>query len=160
MSGTGNVFGAAEFLASLLDVVNAATMQGFVSATVWTKCSLLSTDGHAAYRHLSGSFNHGAVDHHRKQYVVGALHTNTIEVFWSLIKRGVMGSYHKVSRKYLPLYVAEFQFPYNNSSNPDIFGEAIKGFYLGHGFGSALGRTQFLTKHRIIGGTVLSRNPP
>lgn len=36
-----------------------------------------------------------------------------------------MGSYHKVGRKYLPLYVAEFQFRYNNRQNPDIFGPAV-----------------------------------
>jgi hypothetical protein len=47
--------------------------------------------------------------------------------FWSLIKRAIVGSYHKVSRKYLPLYVAEFQFQYNNRLNEDIFGEAIRG---------------------------------
>jgi hypothetical protein len=62
----------------------------------------------------------------RRRHVVCALRTNTIEGFWSLIKRGVMGSYHKVSRKYLPLYVAEFQFRYNNRLNADIFGEAIR----------------------------------
>ena len=61
--------------------------------TVSTDCSLLSTDGHFAYRQLDDEFPHGAVDHRRKQYIVGALHTNTIEGFWSLIKRGVMGSY-------------------------------------------------------------------
>ncbi len=44
-----------------------------------------------------------------------------------LIKRGIMGSFHKVSRKYLPLYVAEFQFRYNNRENVDIFGTAISG---------------------------------
>jgi hypothetical protein len=45
--------------------------------------------------------------------------------FWSLLKRGIMGSFHKVSRKYLPLYVAEFQFRYNNRMNADIFEAAI-----------------------------------
>jgi hypothetical protein len=59
--------------------------------------------------------------------VIGAIHINTIEGFWSLIKRGIMGSYHKVSREYLPLYVAEFQFRYNNRENADIFGTAISG---------------------------------
>ena len=67
-------------------------------------------------------------NHSKRKYVVGAVHTNTIEGFWSLIKRGVMGSYHKVSKKYLPLYVAEFQFRYNNRHNADIFGAAVRGF--------------------------------
>ena len=56
-----------------------------------------------------------------------SVHTQTIEGFWSLVKRGVIGNFHKVSRKYLPLYVAEFQFRYNNRNNKDIFGEGIRG---------------------------------
>jgi ISXO2-like transposase domain len=59
------------------------------------------------------------------QYVNGAVHTQTIDGFWSLLKRGIMGSFHKVSRKYLPLYVAEFEWRYNNRNNADIFGAAI-----------------------------------
>ena len=59
--------------------------------------------------------------------VVGAVHTNTIEGFWSIFKRGVVGTFHKVSAKYMPLYVAEFQFRYNNRSNADIFGATISG---------------------------------
>ncbi len=43
------------------------------------------------------------------------------------MKRGIVGAFHKVSAKYLPLYVAEFQFRYNNRLNPDIFAEAIRG---------------------------------
>ena len=125
------VIGAVErkgnVVARVLDKVNTATMQGFVREVVSTDASLLATDQHNAYAHLSEEYKHGSVDHSRKQYVVGALHTNTIESFWSLIKRGVMGSYHKVSRKYLPLYVAEFQFRYNNRLNADIFAEAIRG---------------------------------
>lgn len=126
------VIGAVErkgsLIARVLDKVNHTTMQGFVRQAVATDCSLLATDEHRAYWHLRDDFpQHGMVDHHKKQYVVGAIHTNTIEGFWSLIKRGVMGSYHKVSRKYLPLYVAEFQFRYNNRNNPDIFREAIRG---------------------------------
>ena len=79
-------------------------------------------------RSISGlgyRYRHGVVDHKAGQHVVGAIHTNTIEGFWSLIKRGIVGSYHKVSKKYLPLYVAEFQFRYNNRQNPDIFGAAV-----------------------------------
>ncbi|HXR94531.1 MAG TPA: IS1595 family transposase [Rhizomicrobium sp.] len=126
------VIGAVErkgnVVARVLDKVNSATMQSFVHEVVATDVSLLTTDDALGYRGLKDTHPmHGTVDHGRRQYVTGALHTNTIEGFWSLIKRGVMGSYHKVSRKYLPLYVAEFQFRYNNRTNPDIFGEAIRG---------------------------------
>jgi transposase-like protein len=42
-------------------------------------------------------------------------------------KRGVIGTYHNVSKKYLPLYLNEFQFRHNNRKNPDIFGAAVRG---------------------------------
>jgi hypothetical protein len=74
-----------------------------------------------------GGYPHSTVDHGEKQYVYGAVHTQTIVGFWSLFKRGIVGSFHKVRRKYLPLYVVEFQFRYNNRDNPDIFGAAIAG---------------------------------
>jgi transposase-like protein len=125
------VIGAVErkgcVVARVLDRVLPHAMEGFVREVVSTDVSLVATDEHRGYIGLSDGYNHGAVNHSRKKYVVGAVHTNTIEGFWSLIKRGVMGSYHKVSRKYLPLYIAEFQFRYNNRLNTDIFGQAIRG---------------------------------
>jgi hypothetical protein len=59
------------------------------------------------------------------RYVLGVVHTDTIEGFWSIFKGGVIGTFHKVSAKYMPLYVAEFEFRYNNRANADIFGTAI-----------------------------------
>jgi ISXO2 transposase-like protein len=46
------------------------------------------------------------------------------KAFWSLVKRDIMGTFHKI-RKYLPIYVNEFEFGYNNRENPDIFGAAV-----------------------------------
>jgi transposase-like protein len=115
-------------VARVLERVNKETLQSFIRETVSTNVSLLATDEHRGYLGLEKDYVHGHVHHASHKYVVGAVHTNTIEGFWSLIKRGVMGSYHKVSRKYLPLYVAEFQFRYNNRANADFFGEAFKGF--------------------------------
>ena len=103
------------------------TLEKFIQETVSTRVSLLCTDSYLGYNRIGRKYNHGMVDHKAGQHVVGAIHTNTIEGFWSILKRGIMGSYHKVSQKYLPLYVAEFQFRYNNRSNPDIFGTAISG---------------------------------
>jgi transposase-like protein len=59
--------------------------------------------------------------------VRGLVHTNSIEGFWSLLKRGIVGTYHNVSKKYLPLYLAEFQLRFNNRKEADIFGKAIAG---------------------------------
>jgi hypothetical protein len=102
--------------------------EAFVRETVSHKVSLLATDESRVYDDLAKyGYEHGTVDHGAKQYVVGAIHTNTIEGFWSIFKRGIVGSFHKMSAKYMPLYVAEFQFRYNNRENADIFGTAIGG---------------------------------
>lgn len=121
VSRKGNV------VARVLDRADHYGMEQFVHMVCGNKVSLLATDDHRAYAHLGDHFPHGKVVHSRKQYVVGAIHTNTIEGFWSLVKRSIVGSFHKVSAKYLPLYIAEAQFRYNNRHNADIFGTAIAG---------------------------------
>lgn len=113
-------------VARVLGTLSAVDLQKFVRETVSTKVSLLATDEQVAYKGL-GEYPHQHVKHSAKQYVVGAVHTQTIEGFWSIFKRSIVGSYHKVSEKYLPLYIAECQFKYNNRDNPDIFGAAIAG---------------------------------
>ena len=57
--------------------------------------------------------------------VRGNVHIQTIDGFWSLLKRVIIGTFHNVSRKYLPLYAAEFEWRYNNRQNSDIFGAAV-----------------------------------
>ncbi len=124
------VMGAVErkgnVVARVIQRVDNRTVRHFLSEAVSTRVSLIAHDMFHSYDSIP-NVSHGAVNHDAGVYVLGAIHTNTIEGFWSLIKRGVVGTYHKVSRKYLPLYVAEFQFRYNNRNNDDIFGEAVKG---------------------------------
>jgi transposase-like protein len=121
VSRKGNV------VARVIANTDTSTLDGFVHEAVSNKVSLLATDEHSGYRFLRRTFPHEIIRKSTGDYVVGAVHTNTIEGFWSLIKRGIVGSYHKVSKKYLPLYVAEFEFRYNNRENADIFGAAIAG---------------------------------
>jgi IS1 family transposase len=121
VSRKGNV------VARVIGSVDGLTLKTFVRGAVSEKVSLLVTDQWVGYRGLNAEYPHEVINHSKGQYVVGAIHTNTIEGFWSIFKRGVVGTFHKVSAKYLPLYVAEFQFRYNNRENEDIFGEAIRG---------------------------------
>jgi len=122
----GAVSRGGKVVAKVIDNVDTKTLDDFVNETVSHKVSLISTDDNSGYRYLDHFFNHGVVNHGSGEYVCGAVHTNTIDSFWSLIKRGIIGTFHKVSKKYLQLYVAEFEFRYNNRNNPDIFGAAIR----------------------------------
>jgi transposase-like protein len=128
-NGKAVVVGAVQrkgnVVARVIDNVQAVTLEGFIREAVSNKVSLLCTDKWVGYKHLGKEFPHQAIDHAIGEYVVGAVHTQTIEGFWSLVKRGVIGTFHKVSKKYLPLYVAEFEFRYNHRHDPAIFAAAI-----------------------------------
>jgi transposase-like protein len=71
------------------------------------------TDEWLGYRGIGKIYNHNIVKHNENQYVNGRIHTNTIEGFWSLLKRGIFGIYHFTSKKHLQKYVDEFVFRYN-----------------------------------------------
>ena len=124
-SGKSVVVGAVQrkgnVVARVIANVKADTLTGFIREAVADNVSLLVTDQWTGYRQLHNKYPHKVINHAQGQYVVGAVHTNTIEGFWSIFKRGVVGTFHKVSKKYLPLYVAEFEFRYNNRLNQDIF---------------------------------------
>jgi transposase-like protein len=120
----GAVQRGGNVVARTVDKVNSLTLAHFIQEVVSHKVSLLSTDASPHYPMIPG-IRRGVVDHHRRQYVVGAIHTNTIEGFWSQFKRGVVGTFHKVTQKYLALYVAEFAFRYNNRKNAEIFAAAV-----------------------------------
>jgi transposase-like protein len=130
-AGKGIVIGAVarrgNVVARVIDNMKTETIMSFVNEAISNKVSLVCTDDWVGYGRLKKQYRHGIVDHSKGEYVVGAVHTNTIEGFWSLVKRGVVGTFHKVSLKYLPLYIAEFQFRHNNRHNPAIFEAAIAG---------------------------------
>ena len=76
------------------------------------KGSNLMTDDYRAYKYIAimQDHNHSTVNHSKNEWRKGNTHTNTIEGFWSQLKRSIDGTYHVVSPKYLPSYLAEFQF--------------------------------------------------
>jgi len=77
--------------------------------------STIYTDEYNVYDSLSKQgYDHERVQHNLEVYVVGKAHTDTIEGFWSLLKRGISGVYHAVSEKYLQDYINEYAFRYNH----------------------------------------------
>ncbi len=100
--------------------VSRKTLHGIVKQNV-KKGSTVMTDEWRSYNGLSLLYGHQAVSHAMGEYVNGACHTNTLEGFWSLLKRGVIGQFHYVTEKYLNNYIDEFCYRYNNRDNKQIF---------------------------------------
>ena len=92
-----------------IERTDAPTLQGFVLGQV-AKDTKVYTDDHGGYHGLK---NHQTVKHSVGEYVDGMAHTNGIESFWSMLKRGYHGTYHKMSRKHLGRYVNEFSGRHN-----------------------------------------------
>lgn len=80
---------------------------------------IVYTDEYRPYRALSEQFQHGFVKHGADEYVRGLVHTNGMENFWSLFKRGIIGIYYHVSGKHIGRYVNEFSFRFNNRKMSD-----------------------------------------
>ncbi|MCT6851188.1 MAG: IS1595 family transposase [Staphylococcus epidermidis] len=86
------------------------------------------SDEWLGYNALKRIYDHQFIKHGAGQYVNGCVHTNIIEGFWSLLKRGIVGIYHFTSEKYLQKYVDEFEFRYNTKhfSSQDRFSLLLK----------------------------------
>lgn len=97
----------------------------FIKQSVSLDGTILMTDEYRAYRSVGRQMAGHSVVQHSVQYVDGLTHTNTIEGFWSLVKRAWYGSHHHYSRKYLPLYIAEACYKYNKRKAGNDFADTI-----------------------------------
>ena len=89
------------------------TLQGFITLHTRRDCAVF-TDDAAAYARMPRT--HVAVNHSAGEYVTGhgTFHTNGVESFWSMLKRGYVGTYHRMSAKHLARYVSEFAGRHND----------------------------------------------
>jgi len=93
--------------------VTAKTLRPIIRAQVDGKTLVMTDEGGTA-KSLGKEFKkHGMVNHSIGEYVRGDIHTNTIEGYFSILKRGVVGTYHHVSQQHLKRYLAEFDYRYN-----------------------------------------------
>ncbi len=89
------------------------------------KIQSIVTDEFRGYCGLTPKYAHLVVEHSKGEYVKGLAHTNNLEGFWSLLKRGIIGQYHWLSEKYLNRYIDEFCFRYNNRETGNLFAMTI-----------------------------------
>jgi len=101
-------------MASVVTNVKRSTVSPLITNNVSPDATIYTDEFHT-YDHLTTiGFKHSRVNHGAKQYVAGKAHTNNIEGFWSILKRGISGVYHSVSPKYLQSYLNEYVFRYNH----------------------------------------------
>lgn len=104
---------------------SAYTLQGLIQRNVLPKTALM-TDDHLSYTGLAQrGYQHFTVKHSANEYVDGIAHTNGVESFWALLKRGLYGTYHSVSEKHLQRYVNEFCFKANRGNLAISFVDAV-----------------------------------
>ena len=112
------VKGTKKVSAKVVRGTDKKTLRTFVRDNVKAG-SVLYTDQNAAYRGIP-TYAHDSVNHSVKEYVRDQVHTNGIESFWAMLKRGYMGTYHRTSPKHLPRYVAEFEGRHNQREHDTL----------------------------------------
>ncbi len=121
--GTGD--SASKVRAFPIPTPSAMVLTGAVKGTVSVEADLLVTDQWGGYKKVGKLYRHETVNHIALEYVRKGdprmISTNAIENFWSLFKRGLIGSFHKVSVKHLRRYLDEFTFRFNNREAEDLF---------------------------------------
>jgi transposase-like protein len=111
--------------------VKSGTLAKFVKENVSTDVDVIMTDDFGAYpnafkRAGQDAAKHKTINHSKRIYVQGDVYTNTVESAFSLLKRGIMGTWHKISAKHLAAYLEEMTFRFNRRKNQDIFIDTLR----------------------------------
>src|SRR5581483_5212128 len=111
--------------------IKSGTLAKYIKENVSADVDIMVTDEMPAYPKamisagVHGS-KHKTIRHKSKIYVDGDIHTNTVESAFSLLKRGIMGSWHKISAKHLPAYLDEMTFRFNRRKNANLFLDTLR----------------------------------
>lgn len=107
----------------------AGTLAKYIREHISEDVDVIFTDDHMANiaaMKKSNRKNHKTINHSSGVYVVGDIHTNTVESAFSLLKRGIMGTWHRISAKHLPAYLEEMEFRFNRRANPNLFLDTLR----------------------------------
>src|SRR5271170_5655043 len=111
--------------------VKAGTLAQFIRENVSEDVDVMMTDDFASYPFAMERANiprtrHKTIKHSSRVYVMGDVHTNTVESAFSLLKRGIMGTWHRISAKHLPAYLEEMEFRFNRRNRSDLFLDTLR----------------------------------
>jgi transposase-like protein len=103
------------------------TLHQFIRNSTKPDAEAIYTDDWPPYRGIGDKdTRHQTVNHSAEEWINGNVHTNSVEGVWSLLKRSITGSYHKLSTKHLNSYLDELEWRFNNRENPYLFRDTIK----------------------------------
>ena len=109
--------------------VRSGTLERYIRENISEDVDILMTDDLGQYRGVARRLGlrrkHRTIRHKEGWYVQGDVHTNTVESAFSLLKRGVMGTWHRISAKHLQSYCNEMCFRFNNRRNPYLFRDTL-----------------------------------
>jgi len=113
-----------KFEARTIHTASKKVLTGIIKDRVNKKATVM-TDDYPAYKSVKKTHKHESVNHKEEEWVRGNVHTNGIENAWSLFKRSVVGSYHKISTKHLDAYLDEFEWRFNGRENKYLFRDTL-----------------------------------
>ena len=123
----GLVERSGKVVAEHMERVKGENLKVFIFENVVIDETTLMTDEYKAYNSINKSIEHHVINHSDKKYVDGEVYTNTIEGFWSEVKRAFHGVHHWYSKKWLPLYIQEACFKRNQRHNDNVFMDFLGG---------------------------------
>ena len=111
--------------------VTSGTLAKYIRENISSDVDVIVTDELVGYPKamIEAGFHqrkHKTIRHRDRVYVQGDIHTNTVESAFSLLKRGIMGTWHKISAKHLPAYLNEMTFRFNRRKNADLFVDTLR----------------------------------
>ena len=107
--------------------IRKATLHNFIASTVKDEAEAIYTDELKSYLGIADhNTRHETVNHSAEEWVLGEVHTNSIEGVWSLFKRSIVGAFHRMSIKHMDRYLEELEWRFNNRNNPQIFHDTMK----------------------------------
>ena len=110
----------------VVDDTSRKTLHQFIRENTAPNTKAIYTDDWPAYQGIADNdTRHETVNHSAEERVRGDVHTNSVEGVWSLLKRSIVGSYHKLSTKHLDSYLDELEWRFNNRENPYLFRDTL-----------------------------------